>query len=186
MEDLLKYLDSLYPLSSSLRDRLTTILKAKDLKKKDFLLKEGRINDKIFFIKSGLLRCYYQKDDQEVSSWFMKEGDIIISVESFFTQQPSHENIQAIEPSQLYFIHQHELQTLYKTYLEFNFIGRVLTEKYYVLSEQRLVNLRSRRADERYQYLLKHHPVFIQRVPSKYLASYLGVSEVYLSRIKGH
>lgn len=73
---------------------------------------------------------------------------------------------------------------MYKTYPELNFIARVLTEKYYVLSEQRLYSLRKKRARERYEYLIDNFPELIQRVPSKYLASYLSVSEETLSRIK--
>ena len=115
----------------------------------------------------------------------MKEGDVIISVESFFTQKPSYEAIQAIEDCELYFIEYDELQFIYRHFPEFNFIGRVLTEKYYTLSEQRLYSMRMQRASERYQYLLDHFPELVKRVASKYLASYLGVTEVTLSKIKG-
>jgi len=64
-------------------------LESKMLKKKEMLLEKGRICKNIFFIEKGLIRCFYLLNEKEVSSWFMKEGDVIISVESFFKQLPS-------------------------------------------------------------------------------------------------
>lgn len=184
MEQLLEYLHSIHPISESLLEYLSLNLKEKKLKKKDFLLKKGHVNKEICFVHSGLLRCFYMIDDKEVSSWFMKEGDVIISVESFFTQKESFESIQAVEDCELYYITYEELQFVYQHYAEFNFIGRVLTERYYCLSEQRLYSMRMQRAPDRYLYLLKHHAELILRVPSKYLASYLGIAEPTLSTIK--
>jgi CRP-like cAMP-binding protein len=184
MEQLLEYLNSIHPISQSLLEYLSLNLKVKTLQKKDFLLKKGRVNTEICFVQSGLLRCFYMIDEKEVSSWFMKEGDVIISVESFFTQKESFESIQAVEDSELYYITYEELQFIYKHYAEFNFIGRVLTERYYTLSEQRLFSMRMQRARDRYLYLLEHHSELILRVPSKYLASYLGIAEPTLSTIK--
>lgn len=154
------------------------------LPKKDYLLRAGHVSRNICFIAKGLLRCFYFKDGEEVSSWFMKEGDVIISVESFFTQKESYESIQALEDSLLYYITYDELQHLYRHFPEFNFIGRVLVERYYTLSEQRLFSLRMQRSQERYEYLLQHHPELVLRVPMKNLASYLGITEETLSRIR--
>jgi len=114
----------------------------------------------------------------------MKEGDVIISVESFFKQIVSYENIQAVEECVVYYIYYNELQYIYGHFPEFNFIGRVLIEKYYALSEQRLYSIRMQRGHDRYQYLLDHFPELIQRLPSKYIASYLSITEETLSRIR--
>lgn len=178
------YLESIYPLTDGLKHHLSTVLKEKTLPKKSYLLKAGHVSRNICFIARGLLRCFYVQDNHEVCSWFMKEGDVIVSVESFFTQKESYESIQALEDSLLYYIHYDELQFLYHHFPEFNFVGRVLLEKYYTLSEQRLYSLRMQRAQERYYYLLQHHPELILRVPAKFLASYLGITEVTLSKIK--
>ena len=114
----------------------------------------------------------------------MKEGDLIISVESFFNQRPSYESIQVLEDCNLLCVSYYELQHMYKKFYELNYIARVLTEKYYALSEQRLYSLRMQRARDRYKFLLDNFAELIQRVPSKYLASYLSISEETLSRIK--
>lgn len=184
MEALLYFLDSIYPLSDGLKVHLFGILKTKELRKKDFLLRAGHVCRNVCFIESGLVRCFYAKGDNEVTSWFMKEGDVIISIESFYQQTESYESIQAIEDSILYYISYEQLNYIYKTFPEFNFIGRVLTEKYYTLWAEQLYALRMQQASERYKWLMDHHPELILRVPAKYIASYLGIDETTLSKIK--
>lgn len=184
MESLFAMMDSIQEMSLELRDHLHSILEVQYLRRKDYLLKAGQISRRVCFVKGGLLRCYYSIETAEISSWFMKEGDIIFSVESFLLQQPSHESIQALENVTIFFIGYSELQNIYKKFPEFNFIGRVLTEKYYVQSEQRIRAMRMQRSSERYNNLMVAHPDLILRVPAKHLASYLGVSEVTLSKTK--
>ncbi len=184
MNELLTFLNSIYPLSQSAREYLMQNLKEIQIPKKKFLLKEGSICHNIYFVENGLLRCFYTKNDKEINSWFMKEHDVIFSVESFLNQTPSNENIQVLEDSLLYYIGYQELQYLYNQCPELNFIGRVVTEEYYKLSEQRLYSLRMQKADERYNFMMNHFPHIILRVPSKYIASYLGITEETLSRIR--
>ena len=184
MEDLLAYLNSIYPLSESAIEYLIENLKEIEIAKRKFILRKGSICYNIYFVKKGLLRCFYVRNDKEINSWFMKESDVIFSVESFLNQTPSYENIQVLEDAILYYIEYDELQYLYNHCLEFNFIGRVLTEKYYKLSEQRLYSLRMQKASERYEFILNHFPQIILRIPSKYIASYLGITEETLSRIR--
>jgi CRP-like cAMP-binding protein len=185
METLLQLLNSIHPLSDDLQGHLAYVLKQRRLGRKEILLKAGHVSRSICFINSGLLRCFYIKDEHEVCSWFMKEGDVIVSVESFFGQKQSYESIQAIEESEVFCISHTELEHIYKTYPEFNFISRILLQKYYTLSEQRLYSLRMQRSQERYDYLMEHHGELILRVPAKHIASYLGITEVTLSKIKG-
>lgn len=184
MEELLAFLNSIYPLSQQAIDYLAENLKEIEICKKEFILKKGRVCYNIFFVSKGLLRCFYNKNDKQINSWFMKEHDVIFSVESFLNQTPSYENIQAIEDCLLYYISYGELQYLYNNCPEFNFIGRVVTEQYYKLSEQRLYSLRMQKAHERYNFMMTHFPQTILRVPSKYIASYLGITEETLSRIR--
>ena len=184
MELLLQNLESIHPMSEGCKEHLLTILREKEIAKKELLLRAGHICQHIYFIQKGLLRCFYYRNDVEISSWFMREGDVMVSVESFFHQKTSYESIQALEDCELYYISYKELQDIYRRFPEFNFIARVLTEKYYCLSEQRLYSIRMMRATERYEYLLEQHPELLLRVPAKYIASYLGITPEMLSKIK--
>ena len=114
----------------------------------------------------------------------MSEGDVIISVKSFYHRTPTQEYIEAIEESTLHYLSYTDLQHIYYNFPEFNLIGRILTERYYVLSEERNYNLRFNSAQERFEILKKNYPEIIKRVPAKYIASYLGITEETLSRIR--
>jgi CRP/FNR family transcriptional regulator, anaerobic regulatory protein len=184
MDQLIAFLNSIHELTPDTIEYLYKNLKRIEIPRKHFVLRQGHICKNIYFVEKGLLRCYYEKDGKEVSSWFMKEGDVIVSVISFFNQIESAENIQTLEDSILYYVDYVELQFLYNNFPEFNFVGRILTEKYYQLSEQRLYSMRMQRALDRYHLLIKEFPQFVLRVPSKYLASYLGITEETLSRIR--
>ena len=120
MNELITFLDTICPLSSELKEHLRLILKTKTFLKKDFLLRAGHICQNISFIEKGLFRCFYAHGENEVSSWFMKEGDVIISVESFFKQVASYESIQALEDCTVYYISYEQLMHAYIIFVEFN------------------------------------------------------------------
>jgi CRP-like cAMP-binding protein len=184
VEFLLAYLNSIHPLSASLQAYLNETVKYRKLRKKEILLKAGQLDRYIYFIQSGLLRAFYENGDTEVSSWFMKEGDVIVAIESFYDQKKSYESIQAIEVTEVYYISFEELEYTYREFAEFNFIGRVLTIKYLKLWSQMLYSIRMRSAAERYDWLMNNYPELILRVPAKFIASYLDITEVTLSKIK--
>ncbi len=184
MERLLGFLNAVHPLSQGLIQHLQDIVRYREIKKGEFLLKAGHLCRDIHFIDAGLLRCFYRKKDLEVSSWFMKDGDVIVSVESFYQRKTSYEWIQALEDCRLYYISYEELYAIYKEYPEFNFVSRELTQHYYILWTQLLYALRMKTADEKYAWLLERFPDFILRIPAKHLASWLGISEYHFSHVK--
>src|SRR3954462_8870402 len=155
MNPVLALLNSIYPLTPHLQEQMNGILKEKTFLKKDYLLRAGHVCRNIFFMKQGLVRCFNNYNDHEVCTWFMKEGDLIISVQSFYKQIESNESIQALEDCEVYLANYFDLQKLYKTYLEYNFIRGVLTEKYYILCDERLQLMHLPSAYERYLYLRK-------------------------------
>jgi CRP-like cAMP-binding protein len=184
MEELMKFLEAIHPLSPPLRDHLIEILQFRKLEKKAYLLKAGHICRNIYFIKKGILRCYYLKDDFEVCSWFMKENDVVISIESFYHQQPANEYLQALEGCELWYISHAQLQFIYQHYPEFNITGRIVTQHYHQHWSRQLFSIRMQTAEERYKWLLDNHSELLLRVPAKYLATYLDIAEVTLSKIK--
>lgn len=181
---LVQMLQSILPMSEGLLGFLQQKLETKEYKAGDLLLKEGQVSSFIAFIETGMVRSYYFKDGEKLTSWFMKEGDVIISVESFFSQVPSSECIEALENVKVHAISYDDLQYAYRYYPEFNVHGRVLTEKYYVLSEERLHMLRKRTSKEKYAYLVEKHPDIMNRARLGDIASFIGVNLETLSRIR--
>lgn len=184
MQELLAKLNSVQPLSTGLQEHLKDILKVKEFTKEQFVLRPGRICENIYFVGKGLVWIYYENDDSEICSWFLKEGDIAISVVSFFNQVPSFESIQALEDTEVYYITYNELESIYREYPEFNVVARKLQQYYYVLKELRGYSIFSKKAEERYQYLHQYHADLIDRIPDKYLAAYLGMNPSTFSRNK--
>jgi len=181
----LDYLHAIEPLSDGLRQHLENILKTRHVKKKEILLRPGHISCHIYFITKGLLRAYYIKNSEvEISSWFMKEGDVVVSIESFYQQKESFEYIEALEDTDLFYIEHSELEYIYKHFKEFNTIGRVLTIKYLILWAQQLRMLRMNNAQERYDWLKSNFADILHRVPQNYLATFMDKTPVTFSNTK--
>jgi CRP-like cAMP-binding protein len=172
------------PLPPTLIKRIADATCRLTLPKKTILLDQGYTCDKIYFIENGLARSFFVHDDEEITSWIMQENDLIISLRSFFTQTPSNESIELLEDSTLEYLCYSDLQQIYNEFYESNIIGRVLTEYYYSLSEERAFSLRVQTTRERYDNLRKTQPELLKRVPLKYIASYLSMAPETLSRLR--
>lgn len=159
-------------------------LQCLSLPKNSYLLKEGQICREIYFIESGLLKSYYTKNGVNINNWFMQEGDAVLSVYSFYSQKHSYENIQAVEDCSLRYITSQDLYHLYNTFPGFDRFGRLLTEKYYLSAEERLYHLRKSTAKEKYQWFIQRFPGLIQRLKQGEIASFLGMSQETLSRLR--
>ena len=181
---LFTYMSTIRPLSEELKEVLSQNLEIIEVPKKQLLLKDGQTSDYIYVVMKGLLRMYYIKDGEEVCSRFMEEERMAMSVNSFYSRKPGYEYIETIEPSILARIHHDRLYKIYNEHDEFNYIARVITEAYYIRSEERLYLIRKQSAEERYVYFIEHYPDLLQRVPLKYIATYLGITLETLSRIR--
>ena len=186
MENIIKRLNSLYPLSGELHQHLQGILEPGELKKKGYLLKAGMVCQNIYFIRSGLLRCYYRQGDKEVSSWFVKENESILCIGSFYSQMPGNEFVQALENSEFLSISYVKMQQLFRQFPEFNNIWRLLVQQSQHDTSATLSAIRMRTARERYLWLRQNQPELLLRVPGKFLASYLDIAEVTFRKIRSH
>jgi CRP-like cAMP-binding protein len=185
MEELLRFLCSIYPLSDGCKEHLKIIVKHRHLKKGDFLLCPGQIDRCMSYVDRGLVRAYYlKKSGKEVTAWFMKTGDVITDVSSFYDQCPSSKYIQALEDTDIFYITFAELEFIYDHFVEFNRIGRILITHYYKLWDSIRAATIMQSAKERYEWLQTNFPELILRVPAKQIAAFLGITEVTLSKLK--
>ncbi|GAB3923848.1 Crp/Fnr family transcriptional regulator [Mucilaginibacter myungsuensis] len=182
---LFQTLNSIGILSPALKDRISGMMVEEVVKKRTLILKQGQVARRISFINQGTVRAFYDKGDETFTNWFMSAGDFIISVYSFFSQKPSFETIVALEDCTLLSISWDQLQDLYKEFPEFNLIGRIITEQYYIRSEERAIDLQTLTATQRYEKLIATYPNILQKATLGQIASYLSIKQETLSRIRG-
>ena len=183
-KEFLQEVNNIYPLSEELQKVLSSYYEVVDVPKKTLLLSAGQTSNHIYYIVKGLIRSYYIKEDTEVCSRFMSEEHIALSVDSFFARKESVEYIETVEDCVLVKMSYDDLQDIYIKYPEFNFIARVWTEHYCIMSDEKLLMLRKNNAKDRYLFFLETYPDLVQRLPLTYIASYLGMNLETLSRIR--
>jgi CRP-like cAMP-binding protein len=172
-------------LNLCIRQRILSKLQLLQFAKNDYILKKGDICNGIFFIEKGCCRTYLEYGGKEITTSFRVEKNIISSAYSYLTQMPSDEYIQALEDTTCYFFSHESIHSLLNEYIEFNLFVRKLYESL-LLNEINLLNLsRTMSALERYEHFMEDTPQILQRVPLKYLASFLGMSQETLSRMRG-
>ncbi|HEY4291393.1 MAG TPA: Crp/Fnr family transcriptional regulator [Puia sp.] len=184
MEELIFYLHSIAPLSEKLEKWLRTIIKKYEFKAGDKILEPGHKCDKIFFVKTGLIRIYHMLDGQEVSDWFIKEGDVCISVGSFFDQSDSEEFLVALEDCECWGIKFEELEKTFVKFIEFNIHGRKISNRYYAELYRRSSALKRQTPDRKYQMLIDKNESFLTRISPDHMASYLDVGRSTYFSIK--
>lgn len=185
MEALLAYLTKLSPLSNEAKEAIFKIFTLVQVKKSQDLQPIGHTCKTIYFLKKGVARIYYYKEDIDVTESFSFENNIVVRFESLFAGQPSKKGIQAIEDSEFIAINAVLLFKLYDTYPEIERLFRKITEAELVANINRVESIQFNTAEERYNSLIKETPDVLKRVPLKYVASYLGITPVSLSRIRG-
>jgi len=148
------------------------------------LLRADKVEANIYFIKKGIARAYAQTADNEITFWFGKEGDTVISMKSYVANQKGYEDIELLEDCQLYELKTKDLQALFEKDIHIANWGRKFAEQELVKTEERLISRQFKTATERYKELLRDHPDLIQRVQLGHIASYLGITQVSLSRIR--
>lgn len=151
--------------------------------KNTMIVSINEVNDRLFFIHSGLAYGFYKIDQREVTSWFVKENDFIYIPDSFLDQKPSKEAIETLEDSVVISLAYDKLAFIYDTFPVANKIGRILTEGYLKIFDKRVRSLRMQSAETRFKNFIENYPGMYSRLPQKIIASYLGISPETASRI---
>lgn len=182
--DILTIISRIAPLPSASAYRLAAIARPTALRKGHLLFRAERLERDIYLLSQGLARVYYHHRANDVTLCFGMEGDALISLRSYIQDTPGYENIELLENSELYGLKTADLRRLYSSDIHIANWGRKLAEQELIKTEERLMSRQFKTAAERYNELLKNQPNLLQRVQLGHIASYLGISQVTLSRIR--
>lgn len=186
MERAISFLKRLHPVSGSLEAELRNTLRFTKKKKNEFLLFEGEVCHYAWYLQKGLVRCYYNRDEREATTWFLEEDNAIVLCKSLFGQKKSLFNVQALEDCELYAIHYQDIQAQYRKYAEAMRLHHIIAERYSNLKDLKIRATSMLTPKNRYRYFEKHFPHLLNRVKLKHIASYLDLSKRSLARARGY
>ncbi len=177
-------LTEVMPLSKGLKNYLSEKIQQVNFKKGEIFSKTGDYCERIYMLKKGAARGFLVRGKVEVTTWICLEKEFILSFESYFKNKPSNESFQALEDCNFDFITIHDLRFCLEQFPEMEALYRFFLEKYFMASHDRETILRTNNASERFKYFKDNfNPMLIEKVPSKYLASFLGMRPETFSRI---
>lgn len=164
---------------------LSQYFKPVSYEKDTILLDIGEINDKLYFVEEGVLQEFsYQEEEQTNTHWLMPEGSFVYSTVSFINEVPTEMGIRAIEKVKLLYITKQELQIIYEKVPQMERVGRLVTEQTLTEYEKFLLLIRYRSSEEKLAWFEETFPTLINRIPQKYIASYLNIRPETLSRVR--
>ncbi|ALU28402.1 Crp/Fnr family transcriptional regulator [Myroides odoratimimus] len=154
---------------------------------KTVLLEEGEVANKVFWVKKGCMRVWLNKDGQEVTFQFFLEHSMVSSIESFWKGMPSKFTLETIEPTEVWVADKEDIRPLLEDSLatpEYrDLFIEVLFQRTFDYVNRSLSFVKST-PEQRYLELVEQRPELIKRIPQHYIASYIGITKVHLSRIK--
>jgi len=167
--------------SNKIFGNLSTIQK---FKKKEIILEQGKIENHLSFIIKGAIAVLTYHNGNEICINFCVENSFFSSYVSFLTRKPSVYHILAIEDTIIERIEYDSLEKAYSISANHQKNGRKIAERLYINSNRRILSLITKTAEERYIEFTEEYSNFMQYIPLKYLASYLGITPVSLSRLR--
>lgn len=156
----------------------------KEFAKKETLLRVGKVENYLSFIESGIIRFFIPGEENDLTFVFAFDGWFVSAYDSFITQQPSTYEVETLKKTKLYRISFQDLQCVYKETSFGNLIGRMASEQLFLYKTKRELSLLKDSAEQRYLNLFSEHPHFLEHIPQKYLASFIGITPQALSRIR--
>ncbi|SDD64966.1 Crp/Fnr family transcriptional regulator [Niabella drilacis] len=171
-------------LSEQSRQELVKQLQKQVLPRGTILVRPDTTCKCLYFIDKGLTRTYYLKDGKDITDWISDENSFACSIISFITRRPDRRGIEILEDTVLYVLHRDVLDELCARYHDIEHLFRMLVAHGLIQLQQKFDDLHFATALERYKILMQSNPSFIQRVPLGMIASYLGITQETLSRIR--
>lgn len=183
MEALRSFISHYTPVSEADWQQIARCFEAKVFEKEEIILQEGKICRHLYFIERGLLRYFIWKDGNDVTKFFTEAPYCFTSQVSFSTEKPANESIQALEKSLVWQTTLQQANELLELKPWNTFIRKLIQEVQFY-TEEILQEIQTETAEQRYVKMLTQEGDFVQRIPLKYLASYLGIAPQSLSRIR--
>jgi CRP-like cAMP-binding protein len=180
-----KYIVSLLPMPTEKAQLFAEQFEQLNLQKNEILLKEGKISKDTYFLESGFIRSFtFDSNGEEVTTDIFSAPCFVNDFLSFFKQQATKENIQTLTHCKLWKMSYEVVQTNFHTYPEFREFGRIMLVTNYSILHERMLGMIRDTAETRYLQMLHKHADIFQNVPLKIIASYLGITDTSLSRIR--
>lgn len=184
MNQIRAYFENLVDLSEKEWKIFASKLQKAEFPKGGLLLKVGEIENYLSFIEKGMVRFYIPRLENEITFDFGFENEFISAYDSFITQRPAIYQVETLCDTILWRVSYNDLQKIYRESTVGNAIGRYAAEGLYLRKSKREKSFLKDSAEERYLKLLEGHSKLIQRIPLKYIASYIGITPQALSRIR--
>lgn len=178
------YINSKVQISKELEELIMATCKVELLPKNQVLLQEGSIAHRLYFLTQGAARTYYLHDGKDITSWIYKEGQMITAWSSFIFRSPSYENIELLEDAEVASISYDQLQQLYIEQPKMQAFGRIMVEEQLAFLEYFYKGFMFMTAKDKYALLQSYFPDVVLRVNLGYIASFLGITQETLSRIR--
>lgn len=163
---------------------LEPTLKQQSFERGQIIEQSGKISKRLYFIKQGLIRVYYRSEGREICCHFAKEGEFITGIDSFFTGKPSIYTSEALECTTCTSITKDQLEWAFDNIEGLDRVGRQFITTAYIDLVERYNSMVSMNANERYQLFLEGQPDLLNRIPLGNIASFLGMTQETLSRIR--
>ena len=180
-KDLLRICPSLNANELELLAQKTTLAQ---FSKNEIIINAGSYSDKVYFIIKGMVRIFYVKENKEITNVLLAESSVLAGSYSFITGNKNFSTYQAIEKTIALYITNEDLEELYQKHHSIEHLGRLIIEQYYAKFMKKTYDILFLSAEERYTTFVNNHPELLNRIPLKYIASYLGIAQATLSRLR--
>jgi len=184
-DSLIQFIQQVLPMSPAKAGLIVEKFRPMTIKKNGYILKAGSICSRSHFIDNGIMRAYtYDLEGNEVTTAFYTRNTFASDMLSFFKRSAAKEYIQAITDCETWFITYQDMQDSFHAIPEFREYGRLNIVNQYSILKERMLSALQETAEQRYSDLVNSSPEIFQNVPLKYIASYLGITDTSLSRIR--
>lgn len=180
-----QFIESRMPLTQEIAMAISSHFEAVEIPRHEFFLKAGELSDQYLFLEQGFMRAFtFDTEGNDITTGFYKGGQMVFEVSSFFMRTRSTESIRALSDCKGQVINFETLNHLFHSLPEFREFGRSMLVNGFVNLKKRTLGLINETAEQRYEALMQNNPEIFQHAPLKHIASYLGITDTSLSRIR--